>query len=71
MPASKLAIDGFTVNEDMVRYFAYSIGEIGYNFLVDDEDWAMDFAPNGQFHPTNSLIFTHKNVQGPSLASMM
>lgn len=48
-PAARLAIDGFAVTSDMVRYMAAGIGEAGYNFLVEDEDWAKDFAPNGQF----------------------
>ncbi|KAH6695804.1 gamma-glutamyltranspeptidase [Plectosphaerella plurivora] len=68
MPASKLAIEGFAVNEDMVRYFAYSIGEIGYNFLVDDKNWAMDFAPNGTLLGLNDVM-TRKRY-GETLATI-
>ncbi len=34
------------VTEDLVRYMGYAIAD-GNNFLVDDPQWAIDFAPNG------------------------
>jgi gamma-glutamyltranspeptidase/glutathione hydrolase len=44
------------VTEDLVRYMGYAISIYG-NFLVDDPNWAMDFAPNGKlllsFQTTN------------------
>ncbi|KAH9885899.1 gamma-glutamyltranspeptidase [Xylariomycetidae sp. FL2044] len=46
-PAAYVARDGFTVTEDMVRYMNLVIGYIGWNFLVEDPSWALDFAPNG------------------------
>jgi hypothetical protein len=36
------------VTEDLVSYMGYAMSE-GNNFLVDDPDWAIDFAPNGMF----------------------
>jgi hypothetical protein len=36
------------VTEDLVRYMGYAMSG-GNNFLVDDPDWAIDFAPNGMF----------------------
>jgi gamma-glutamyltranspeptidase/glutathione hydrolase len=44
-PAVNLARYGFTVNADLVRYMASATSDD--NFLVDDETWAIDFAPNG------------------------
>lgn len=35
-----------TVSEDWVRY-AEAATKGQYNFLVDDPDWAEDFAPEG------------------------
>lgn len=30
--------------------------KMGYNFLLNEETWAQDFAPNGPYtHPTKSL----------------
>jgi gamma-glutamyltranspeptidase/glutathione hydrolase len=40
-PAIKLARFGFNVSSDLVRYMGT------YDFLVNDETWALDFAPNG------------------------
>lgn len=40
-PSIKLARYGFTVKEDLVKYMS------GYDFLVTDSTWAIDFAPNG------------------------
>ncbi|KAE8389285.1 gamma-glutamyltranspeptidase [Aspergillus alliaceus] len=42
-----VAEEGFTVTEDMVHYMEMSINSTGYNFLVRDPSWAIDFAPNG------------------------
>lgn len=47
MPASRLARQGFVVSADTVRYMEAGISEAGRNFLVDDDGWAQDFAPNG------------------------
>jgi gamma-glutamyltranspeptidase/glutathione hydrolase len=46
--AIKTARYGWPVTEDLVRYMA-ATSEFGRspNFLVDDPNWALDFAPNG------------------------
>ena len=45
-PAISVAENGFPVNKDTVRYMAS--GTEGFaNFLVEDPNWAIDFAPNG------------------------
>ncbi|KAI0198802.1 gamma-glutamyltranspeptidase [Astrocystis sublimbata] len=44
-PAAAVARDGFEVNEDMVRYMHGGIKYAGWNFLVEDPSWALDFAP--------------------------
>ena len=45
-PAISVAENGFPVNQDTVRYMAS--GTEGFqNFLVEDPNWAIDFAPNG------------------------
>lgn len=36
------------VTEDLVRYMGYAMSG-GNNFLVDDPNWAIDFAPNGEY----------------------
>ena len=36
-----------TVTEDWVRYAAQAKEKSQSNFLVEDPDWAVDFAPNG------------------------
>ncbi|KAI1816618.1 gamma-glutamyltransferase [Poronia punctata] len=46
-PSVVVARDGFTVTEDTVRYMQAAIRAVGWNFLVDDPSWALDFAPNG------------------------
>ncbi|KAF6828294.1 gamma-glutamyltranspeptidase [Colletotrichum plurivorum] len=45
MPSVKIARDGFRVNEDLVRYMN-SVTPNG-DFLTNNADWAIDFAPNG------------------------
>jgi len=47
-PAAKVAKDGYPVTEDLVRYMAAGVQYAGYNFLVDDDSWAQDFAPKGK-----------------------
>ena len=45
-PAINLARYGFKVTEDTVNYIKQAIaGEA--DFLVEDPNWAIDFAPNG------------------------
>ncbi|KXJ86794.1 gamma-glutamyltranspeptidase [Microdochium bolleyi] len=40
-PSVKVAREGWKVNEDLVKYMK------GYDFLVTDPSWSVDFAPNG------------------------
>lgn len=44
---AQIAEEGFTVTEDMMKYFQIAIDFRGDNFLVHDPAWAKDFAPNG------------------------
>ena len=49
-PAIKTARQGWPVTSDLVRYMKSAIASSnppGYNFLVEDPSWALDFAPNG------------------------
>ena len=46
MPAVGVARDGFEVSEDLVRFMEFA-REGSANFLKDDPNWAIDFAPNG------------------------
>lgn len=46
LPAVKVARDGFLVTEDLVHYMDSAVAGID-NFLVNDPNWAIDFAPNG------------------------
>ncbi|KAH0836284.1 Gamma-glutamyltranspeptidase 3 [Fonsecaea pedrosoi] len=46
--AIKTARYGWTVSEDLVRYMESGMASAAVpNFLVDDPNWAIDFAPNG------------------------
>ena len=45
-PAINLARYGFEVTQDTVNYLKSSIAGFP-NFLVEDPNWAIDFAPNG------------------------
>lgn len=47
-PAIKVAREGWTVNEDLVRYMASANASAQIpNFLSEVPTWAIDFAPNG------------------------
>ncbi|KAF2166508.1 hypothetical protein M409DRAFT_54848 [Zasmidium cellare ATCC 36951] len=45
LPAVKVAREGFPVTPDLVRYM--DSATTSNNFLVNDPNWAIDFAPNG------------------------
>ncbi|KKA28001.1 hypothetical protein TD95_004852 [Thielaviopsis punctulata] len=47
MPAVEVARGGFRVSSDLVRYMDNALAIRGYNFLVQEPEWAQDFAPNG------------------------
>ncbi len=47
MPAARVARDGYPVTEDQVRYMTQAVKMAGWNFLVEDQSWAQDFAPHG------------------------
>ena len=46
-PSAQLAREGFEVNEDLVMFMDKTTADTD-NFLVNDESWAIDFAPDGQ-----------------------
>lgn len=46
-PAAQLAREGFEVNEDLVRAMDRATADTD-NFLVNDDSWAIDFAPDGE-----------------------
>lgn len=60
MPAVKVARNGWAVNEDLVRYMGSAIASGGENatsnFLVDDAEFALDFAPQGRLLRLNETI---------------
>lgn len=60
LPAVKVAREGWTVNEDLVRYMDSAISSAGENatsnFLVDDIEFAIDFAPKGRLLKLNETI---------------
>ncbi|KAH8685400.1 gamma-glutamyltransferase [Tricladium varicosporioides] len=45
-PAIHVARYGFPVTNDLARYMGYASSD-GNNFLTEDPQWSMDFAPNG------------------------
>lgn len=56
MPAAHVARNGWTVNEDLVKYMAFAVELGNKNFLVEDPVWAIDFAPNGTLLALNDTI---------------
>ena len=51
------ARDGWTVSDDLVRYMASALASsLVPNFLVDDPNWAIDFAPNGTLLGVGDII---------------
>ncbi|KAF2015877.1 gamma-glutamyltranspeptidase-like protein [Aaosphaeria arxii CBS 175.79] len=59
-PAVKVAREGWTVNEDLIKYINSAISSAGENstsnFLVNDPEWALDFAPHGKLVKLNETI---------------
>jgi gamma-glutamyltranspeptidase/glutathione hydrolase len=59
-PAVKVARYGWRVNEDLVKYMASAIASAGENttsnFLVDNIEFALDFAPKGHLLKLNETI---------------
>jgi gamma-glutamyltranspeptidase/glutathione hydrolase len=56
-PAVKVAREGWRVNEDLVKYMASATnGNLTSNFLVDDLEFALDFAPKGRLLKLNETI---------------
>ncbi|KAF1950690.1 gamma-glutamyltranspeptidase-like protein [Byssothecium circinans] len=53
-PAVKVAREGWKVNEDLVRYMVSATSSS--NFLVDDYEFALDFAPKGKLLTLNETI---------------
>ncbi|KAJ4344414.1 uncharacterized protein N0V89_012156 [Didymosphaeria variabile] len=59
LPAVKVAREGWTVNQDLVNYINSAIGSTGNatsNFLVNDPEFAFDFAPRGRLVQLNETI---------------
>lgn len=54
-PAIDLARNGFIVTQDLVNYEKEAIGS-GPNFLAEDPNFAIDFAPNGTLLGLNETI---------------
>ena len=54
--AIKTARDGFPVTADLVRYMAMATVGESSSFLVEDPNWAIDFAPNGTLLGLNDTI---------------
>ncbi|KAF1943619.1 gamma-glutamyltranspeptidase-like protein [Clathrospora elynae] len=59
-PAVSVARNGWTVNEDLVKYMASAtataVGNVTSNFLVEDLEFALDFAPQGRLLKLNETI---------------
>lgn len=59
-PAVKVARNGWIVNEDLVKYMDSAIAtakeNATSNFLVNDPDFAIDFAPQGRLLKLNETI---------------
>jgi gamma-glutamyltranspeptidase/glutathione hydrolase len=56
-PAVKVAREGWRVNEDLVKYMASATsGNLTSNFLVNDLEFALDFAPKGRLLKLNETI---------------
>lgn len=50
LPAARVAREGWIIGADLVRYMnsaSYTNASVVGNFLVEDPNWAIDFAPNG------------------------
>ncbi|KAL5121996.1 hypothetical protein ACEQ8H_000212 [Pleosporales sp. CAS-2024a] len=58
MPAVKVARDGWTVNQDLVNYMASATAGMNAstNFLTNDVEFAIDFAPKGRLLGLNETI---------------
>lgn len=59
LPAVKVAREGWTVNEDLVKYINSAIPSgqnATSNFLVNDLEFALDFAPHGRLVKLNETI---------------
>ncbi len=54
-PAIQLARYGFKVTEDTVSYIKTGIARFP-NFLVEDPNWAIDFAPHGTLVKLNDTM---------------
>jgi gamma-glutamyltranspeptidase/glutathione hydrolase len=56
-PAIEVARNGWRVNEDLVSYMASATGgNLTSNFLVNDLEFALDFAPKGRLLKLNETI---------------
>jgi len=54
-PSIALARDGFKVSQDTILYEKVA-STLGGNFLINDDCWAMDFAPQGELLGLGQII---------------
>lgn len=54
--AIHVARDGWPVTEDLVRYMKFVTDTLSSNLLVEDPNWAVDFAPNGTLVGMGDII---------------
>ncbi|KAG5996112.1 hypothetical protein E4U52_007276 [Claviceps spartinae] len=54
--AIHVARDGFRVSEDLIRYINNTVRGQPRNFLVEDPNWAQDFAPKGRLVQVGEIM---------------
>ncbi|PHH87094.1 hypothetical protein CDD83_9317 [Cordyceps sp. RAO-2017] len=54
--AIRVARDGFRVSSDFMRYTRNADGTLAYPFLVEDPNFAQDFAPNGTLVGVGDIV---------------
>ncbi|KAF2197770.1 gamma-glutamyltranspeptidase [Delitschia confertaspora ATCC 74209] len=56
LPAARVARHGFPVTQDLVNYMSSATSNYTDNFLVNDPQFAVDFAPHGHLLTLNQTI---------------
>lgn len=54
--AIHVARDGFKVSKDLIHYIDNTVKGRPGNFLLDDPNWAQDFAPNGRLLQVGEIM---------------
>ncbi|KAI0967932.1 gamma-glutamyltranspeptidase [Xylaria arbuscula] len=62
-PSSLVARDGFLVTGDTVRYMDAGVRMAGWNFLVEDPSWAVDFAPGGTLLKVGDIMYRKRYAE--------